>query len=281
MKKPKPKRMFSRGVMLTSPGGRLLFAIAALAGGHLYSQQATVTPVLVPSLPGSSYLNPALPSRVLGLATVHGNRFYTPGNERVTLAGTYTNSSGSSSAVLTIEIPGKVNLAIAGSAPKVLLSNGTQTSVSGTAAAGADQDILESLQSDGLEGFFFSFSASAGHLLGGHFRMDGGTSANYAGPYYDLWEVFQKVAVRPGTPLQQKVYYFDSNSGQFYKCRYKIQRGGKTVDVQTRYSQWAKTNGQLLPGRIERLEDGVSVFSFVAANAAVSTAANDGIFVNP
>jgi hypothetical protein len=141
--------------------------------------------------------------------------------------------------------------------------------------------VLESLASDGLEGFFFSFSASAGHLLGGHFRMDGGANPNYAGPYYDVWEIFQQVAVRPGAPVQQKVCYFDSSSGQFYKCRYKIQRSGVVSDAQTRYSQWTNTNGQLLPGRIERFEDGVSVFSFVAASAVLSPAANDGIFSTP
>jgi hypothetical protein len=223
----------------------------------------------------------ALPSRVAGLVSVLGNRLYTPGNERVTLTGVYTDSTGANSAVLTTEIPGKVRLAIGGATPKVLLFNGTNTSVGGMPAAGADQDVLESLQSDAVEGFFFSFSASAGHLLGGLFRMDGGTNPNYAGPYYDLWELVENVAVRPGAPFQQKVYYFDSNVGQFGRCRYKIQRNGVVIDVQTRYSQWTNSGGQLLPGRIERFEDGKSIFSFVAASAAVSAAASDGIFSMP
>jgi hypothetical protein len=252
--------------------------MAAVTGGRAYSQQ---TPVTTPALPTSSYLNLALPSRVVGLVSVHGNRFYTPGNERVTLSGVFTDSSGSNNAVLTVEIPGKVRLAISGSTPKVLLFDGTNTNVGGAAAAGADQDVLESIAGDGLEGFFFSFHASAGHLLGGHFRMDGGKSANYTGPYYDIWEIFPRVAVRAGAPVQQKLCYFDSNSGEFYKCRYKIQRNGQTIDAQTRYSQWTKTNGQLLPGRIERFEDGVSVFSFVAASAALAPAASGGIFSTP
>ena len=87
--------------------------------------------------------------------------------------------------------------------------------------------------------------------------------------------------MRPGTPVQQKVFYFDSQIGQFARCRYKIQSNGDVVDVQTRYSEWTKVNGQLLPGKIERFENGVSVFAFTAGSSMVSQALNDGIFDNP
>jgi hypothetical protein len=37
----------------------------------------------------------------------------------------------------------------------------------------------------------------------------------------------------------------------------------------------------MLPTRIERFEDGVSIFAFMAAGSTVSQALNDGIFSNP
>ena len=267
------------GTMVASAGTVVAaLCLLGLAGTWPgYAQQvSTATP-----LPTSSYLSRALPSRILGLVMVHGNRFYTPGSERVTYNGTYTDGTGTKSAVLTTEIPNKVRLAIGGSAAKVLVAAGATTSVAGSPATGTDQNVLESLASDGLEGFFFTFNASAGRLLGGLFRMDGGKNPNYAGPYYDIWETFQQVSVRPGTPVQQKVFYFDSHTGQFARCRYKIQSSSGVVDVQTHYSEWQLVNGQLLPGRIERFENGISVFAFAASNSAVSQALNDGIFANP
>jgi hypothetical protein len=68
---------------------------------------------------------------------------------------------------------------------------------------------------------------------------------------------------------------------QFAKVRYRILRNGQTIEVQTLYSNWTKSNGQTVPGTIQRLENGVPVFTFIGANSQLSAGAVDGIFGKP
>jgi len=198
------------------------------------------------------------------------------------LTGTWTDSTGSSSATLTTEIPNKVRLAITGAAAKTLLFDGSQATVNGGPPAASDQDVLESLAADSVESFFYAFGKTAGaKYLGGRYRTDDGKTPGYTGPYYDIYGLLGAGVTKTPGGAQHKLFYFDSISSQFVKARYRVQKSGQTVEVQTVYSNWVASNGQSLPGRIERFENGTSVFSFVATGQQLAAGANDGTFSNP
>jgi hypothetical protein len=219
---------------------------------------------------------------VLGLLFTYGNRLNTPGNERLTLTGSFTDVAGTSSATVITQIPGRVKVTIAGAASKTLIFNGTQATSNGAAATGTDLDLLESFQADTVENFFYSYGTTAAvRFLGARYRTDGKTTAGYTGPWYDIFELMQAVAVSGGGAARQKFYYFDSTTGRFAKARYAIQRGGQRVEVQTVYSGWTKTNGQSLPGQVERLENGVSVFTFTVTGGQLSVGTQDATFITP
>lgn len=227
------------------------------------------------------YLIPVLPSHVIGLLSVYGNRLTKPGNERLTLTGTFVDAAGSSTATIITEIPDKIRVVLTGAETKTLLFDGSQSSNSGAALTAPDQDVLESLQSDAPESFFYAFHRGAVRNLGARYRIDGGKTSSYNGPYYDIYQVLEPTVIRSGSPVTQKLYYFDSITGVFAKTHYLIQNGGQPVAVETVYSNWSKSGGQSTPGRIERLENGTSMFSLTVTSSVLSQAGDDSIFSTP
>ena len=257
-----------------------LVVLATSAAG-LIPLGAQPAPVTAAGSSKSIYLIPALPSHVIGLLSVYGNRLTKPGNERLTLTGTFVDAAGSSAATIITEIPDKIRVLLTGAESKTLLFDGSQSSDNGAAPNATDQDVLESLQSDAAETFFYAFHGGAVRNLGARYRIDGGKNPSYNGPYYDIYQVVEPNAIRPGSPVTQKLYYFDSISGAFARTHYVIQNGGQPVAVETVYSNWTKSGGQSTPGRIERFENGNSVFSFTVASSQLSQAGDDSIFSKP
>jgi hypothetical protein len=228
------------------------------------------------------YLTGGLPAQVQILLGYFGNRLQSPGNERLTLSGTYVDGAGTNSATLVTQIPSSVRLTVTGPSAKVLTFDGSQANSSLGAIAAADLNVLESLQSDSAESYFYSYGVTAAaRYLGGLYRTDNGKNPAYAGPWYDIYELTLPVAVQPGSPREQKLYYFDSGTKLYTQSRYQTESGGKTVSVQTVYSNWSRVNGQVFPGRIERFENGTSVFSLAVSSSQLSAGANDGIFSQP
>jgi hypothetical protein len=248
--------------------------LALAFGGAVWGQSPTVA-----ALSNSIYLKPGVTGHSTELLAVYGTRLQRPGNERLTLTGTFSSSTGNGSATVTAQIPGQVSVQISGPGAKTLQFDGTTALSNGASATGTDLDWLESFQSDTIETFFYSAGKTATfRFLGSHFRTDNGKTASYTGPYYDIFELVQPVAVKGSATPQQKFYYFDSSTRQFVKTRYRIVRGGQTVEVQTLYSNWTKSNGQSMPGQIQRLENGVVVFTMAVSNGQFSAGAQDGIF---
>jgi hypothetical protein len=101
-------------------------------------------------------------------------------------------------------------------APSLLLDD-----VSGLSKASvlsdSDLGILESLANDSGEAFLYAYMhGHAQRFLGGRFRTDNGKTANYAGPWYDIYEsVAPDKAATLVLPATQKFYHFDSISKLF------------------------------------------------------------------
>jgi hypothetical protein len=229
-------------------------------------------------LPQSAYLTGAAPQEVRSLLIRFGNRFQKPGNERLTLTGTWTDSDGSAPATVVSEITGNIRIQLSGSNSKTILSAGSQTTTNAGKASGADQDIVDSLMADSPQTFFYAWSKKAGiRYLGSRFRTDGGKDPAHKGPWYNIYEVVAPTADGSGK-TQRRLYYIDTYTRQFGKTRYTLLRNGAPVEVQTVFSDWFQVNGQSVPRRIERFENGKSVFSFAIGSAATSPATADGIF---
>ena len=265
---------FILGAAMLIPGG--VFSQVSSSPGATTTTSTPTTSVL----PQSAYLVPILPQDVRSLLLRFGNRFQQPGNERLTLAGTYTDSNGASTATVISEITGNIRVQLTGAETKTVLSVGTQTTANGAAATSGDQNLIDSLMADSPQTFFYSWSKKAGiRYLGSRFRTDNFKSPNpnYNGPWYDVYEVVAP-ATGGASGTQRRMYYIDTYTRQFVKTRYTVVRSGSSVDVQTVYSGWSQVNGQMEPGRIERFENGKSVFALAVTTAATSPAVADGIF---
>lgn len=250
-----------------------VFAVVPLWG------QTVLSPAPVTVLPASSYLTPNLPSAVIGLLQHYGNRLQQPGNERLNLIGTYTDSGGSSAAVVVTDITGNARMQLIGAVNKVIVSNGNQTNTNGAAASDSDKNVLESIEDDASESFFYSWSRGAGvRFLGARYRADNGTSATYNGPWYDIYEVTGKSGSGQSAAQFKKLFYVDSELRQLAQTRYQLQRNGVTVNVQTVFSGWSVVNGQAVPGTIQRFENGQQVFSLTISSGQTGPALSDSIF---
>lgn len=260
-------------IFAISGAAALLIPLTAFSQG-ISTPTAPTTGVL----PQSAYLAAGAPQEVRSLLIRFGDRFQKPGNERLTLTGTWTDSNGSSQATVVSEITGNIRVQLNGSDSKSILSVGSQTTTNAAKASGGDQDIIDSLMADSPQTFFYAWSQKDGiRYLGSRFRTDGGKDPAYKGPWYNIYEVVAPATGGAAT-TQRRLYYIDTYTRQFAKTRYTLLRNGVSVDVQTVFSDWFQVNGQSVPRRIERFENGKSVFSFAVASAVASPAVADGIF---
>lgn len=222
-----------------------------------------------------------------------GDRLQVTGKERLDLFGVLTRAGEDPVAVHILwEYPGKVrieNRPTTGveedtAAQDLLVYDGAGTlRRSGGTVTPADQDLVEMLVHDSVEGFFVGqVEGFATRFLGGRFhRRD--EAGNAVGPDYDLYEVINEVQV-PGRPLRQrKLYYFNSDTALLGKVRYRLgaERGRGGVEVSVEVSNWSEVHGQLIPGRVVRYEDGVEVVKLEINEAGIAPAAEDSSFVVP
>ena len=128
--------------------------------------------------------------RVSKQLSLLGPRFDTPGHERLTLTGTLTTTAGTVPVVVTRQLDEAARIDIGGSASQSLIAAGLTGSVTTSAAMTlANSNLLETVEDDTPESFFYGFQDGAAiRLLGYRFRTDDGKSPNYSGPYYDIYE---------------------------------------------------------------------------------------------
>lgn len=207
-----------------------------------------------------------------------GNRLEKAGKERLTIAGELRSAAESQPREIaaTLEYPGKLRLGIQNGQQNRLITFDEQE-IKGQAASD-DLDLIESLSYDSAEHFFATrMKGSAMRFLGSRFRTDDGSNPDYSGPYFEIY----KIADRIETSRQEraaKLYYFNSDTLLLERVTYVINRNGAEINVETKLSDWRDEDGQKVPRRIERLENGKSVFVLNIRSTQFGRRADDGIF---
>lgn len=209
---------------------------------------------------------------------VLGDRLEKPGRERLILVGALSRSGNENLPVrLILEYPDKLRLEETGG---VTVFNGSELRTSKSGLSQRDEDEVESLLFDSVEHFFNGrTNGLATRYLGSRFRMDNGTTPNYRGPFYDLYQVADRITLKRETSYQPKTYYLNSDSLLLERVRYQHRATRATIEVQL--SNWQKIAGQYVPGRIVRVENGNAVMSLAITAAVIGPRLNDGIFSRP
>ena len=90
--------------------------------------------------------------------------------------------------------------------------------ISEQSLSGDDQETIETLVFDSADNFFLGqMQGVATRMLGSRFRLDDGTTANYAGPFYDIYQINSCQVSRQIDVFQSWVVHsFDNNYINIY-----------------------------------------------------------------
>lgn len=228
----------------------------------------------------SSALSPKLVSYLKSM----GDRLEKPGKERLSLTGTLVRANDSPVEEVTgvWEFPDRLRLTKQkGNQARVIVFDGEQVEADGNALDEAEQDLIETLVYGSAEHFFTTqMQGMTTRLLGSRFLLHRSSTADYNGPYYDVYKVADRVKTSTEQREQLKLYYFNSDTLLLERVVYEINRNGSTVNVEERLGDWTREQGQQIARRIERFENGESVFVFTVQTARLAPRANDGAFGN-
>lgn len=213
-----------------------------------------------------------------------GDRLEKPGRERLSVTGTLTrvNDSQTQEVVAVFEFPERLRLTLqTGHQTRMVTFDGEQVKAVGNPLDSVEQDLIETLVYGSPEHFFNTqMQGQATRFLGSRFRLDDGSTDNYEGPYYDVYKVGEQIRVATEPTERLKLYYFNSETLLLERVSYEIDRNGSTVQVEERLGGWTKEQGQQVARRIERFENGQSVFVLTVRSAGLSRRAGDGVFTN-
>ncbi len=211
-----------------------------------------------------------------------GDRIEKPGKERINITGTIkrTGDAQALPMAVTLEFPDRLRLTVQdGLQQRVVTFNGQAAASVGSALTARERDFIDTLAYDTAEHFFASQTrGTAMRCLGQRFRADDGTTPNYTGPYYDLYEVSDQIKTAADSRQQVKDFYFNSDTLLLERVRYQIARNGTPVEVETRISNWQQAQGQQAPRRIVRLENGQPVMSLTITALAIGPRVDDSSF---
>jgi hypothetical protein len=209
-----------------------------------------------------------------------GDRLERAGKERMTMTGTLTVAGQPAPIPFRMfwELPGRLRLeSQISTGTKIVLFDGAR--LSGTVTR-QDEDFVEGLFYDSAEHFFVGqMQGLATRFLGSRFRPYDAQGSSYAGPYYDIYEVSDSVAI--GARKQPKLYYFNSNTLLLERVRYQHNRDQSRTNVEIQIANWQTLQGQSAPAQIVRFENGQPVLIVTIASVLISAKQNDGLFVVP
>jgi hypothetical protein len=186
--------------------------------------------------------------------------------------------------VAILEYPDQLHLTLQeGAQPRIIVFDGQHpAAAAGNSPSSDELDLVETLVYDAAEHFFATqMQGKATRFLGGHFRMDDGSSPTYSGPYYDIYEVGDQIKSSPGSRLQTKYYYLNSKTQLLGRVHYQLSRGGSTVKVENLVGNWQQAQGEQIPTRLERTENGASIFVLNVGSVIFGPHVADGIFIGP
>ena len=213
-----------------------------------------------------------------------GDRLEKQGRERLSVTGSLSRAGGSESEQIdaVLEFPERISLTTQkGNQRRVIKSDGEQAKAEGNPVDTAEQGLIETLVYGSAEHFFNTqMEGLATRFLGSRFRLDDGSTADYDGPYYDIYKVADQINTSGEQIERLKLFYFNSETLLLERVTYEIERNGSTVNVEERLGDWTKEQGQQVARRIERFENGESVFVFTVRSAGLSARADDKVLEN-
>ena len=227
---------------------------------------------------GRSYVNRGrLSPRLTWNLNALGNRLEKPGKERLTIAGELRSSSDSHVREITamLEFPDRLRLVQNGAQSRSITFDGQEAKGQ---LSSEELDLIESLTYDSAEHFFNAqMQGNAMRFLGSRFRTDDGSSPEYNGRYFDIYKMADQIKAS-GEERGAKLYYFNSETLLLERVTYVINRNGTEISIETKLGDWRDEDGQRVARRIERLENGRSVFVLNIRSAQFGRRADDGIF---
>ena len=228
----------------------------------------------------ASVLSPKLVSHLRAM----GDRLEKPGRERLSLSGTLTRANASQPEQVTVlcEFPDRLRLTRQkGNQARVITFDGERVKTDGSPLDEAELALIETLVYGSAEHFFNTqMQGVPTRLLGSRFLLHRGSTADYNGPYYDVYKVSDQVKTSTDQREQLKFYYFNSDTLLLGRVTYEITRNGATIEVEEKLGDWTKDDGQQVARRIERFENGESVFVLTLHTARLSARADDGAFAH-
>lgn len=212
-----------------------------------------------------------------------GERMVKPGKERLILTANLTRKGGDVAPVqIVLETPGLLRVEEGGPATgrtHALVFDGSGARRLGGDVSRADEELIETLVYDSPEHFFQGqLKGSATRLLGSGFRPDDGEAAEYKGPTYSIYQTTELVSSMGKSQEQVKLYYFNSATHLLEQVKYETERDGTRTSVAVLLGDWQGVQGQRVPGRVVRTEDGKLVLEVKVISASFLPRAQDGIF---
>jgi hypothetical protein len=212
-----------------------------------------------------------------------GDRMVKPGRERLLLTATLAREGENAAPVhLVREFPNLLRVegrASGAGRTSALVFDGARARRPGGDVSRADEDLIETLVYDSAEYFFQGqIKGSATRFLGSGFRLDGGETPDLEGPTYSVYQIVQPIRGAGEARERVKLYYFNAATHLLERVKYDAEREGTQVSVEVLLGDWQAVEGQRVPGRIVRTENGAPVFDLKATSAAFSSRAQDGTF---
>ena len=256
----------------------VLTALTFAASGKLrtaYIENSQSAPGPARAKRGAYVRASALSAKLVSHLKAMGDRLEKPGRERLSITGTLARANNSQAEEVTAlwEFPDRLRLT---KQARVITFDGEQVKADGRPPDETEQELIETLVYGSAEHFFNTqMQGMATRLLGSRFLLHRGSTADYNGPYYDVYKVSDQIKTSADQREQLKLYYFNSDTLLLERVAYEITRNGVTVKVEERLGDWTKEDGQQVARRIERLENGESVFVFTVRTAGFSPRGDD------
>ena len=204
-----------------------------------------------------------LPSAVAPHAEALGDRVLHAGKERTLLTGQFVNDRGVRFPMrVVLQLPRAVGLE--GLRPKMpaIVFDGKTPVYSATKE---EEELLEIFSSDTAEAMLASVKDEAAvQLLGRRVKAEPQSPQNEGAPMYDIYEVGATAPFSAAKGDRLKRYSFDSDTGLLANTQYFDETFSPPIKVEIRFSDWRRVDGSAYPGRIDRLENGLLIFSWLA-----------------
>jgi hypothetical protein len=214
---------------------------------------------------GPSKLYPLVPSALSMQIEALGKRAGVSGKEKTIYQGELIDESGKASQVrVIVQLPRMVRLEGAKEDGEAIAFDGSRAK---NAKTRLDRSLLETFAMDTVEGMLASIQNNAGvRVLGRDFGPDPLKEPNYSGIRYDIYDVIMPNVVRDEKARRLTQFYYDSATGLLHKTVYKDWSTSPATEVETRFSMWGAIEGSSYPASIDRYENGVRIFSFIATS---------------